>query len=105
MCDCGGMTACGVVVHKDRKDTSPDYCSGLTAATTFGWAGGNTVTAALLQLPGLGHFPGCDDIWRQAAFRRLAGGRGMGGRLCRRAVYRDRQEELQGGTFPFTATV
>ena len=50
MCDCGGMTACGVVVHKDRKDTSvvSVSCSGRTAAATAGWAGGRTVNAGCI---------------------------------------------------------
>jgi hypothetical protein len=34
----------------EQCPTSLCYCSGVTAATTIGWAGGNTVTAVNLDL-------------------------------------------------------
>ena len=42
--------ACGVVVYKDKKDTSvvSVSCSGRTAAATAGWAGGRTVNAGCI---------------------------------------------------------
>ena len=34
----------------EQSPTALCYCSGVTAATTIGWAGGNTVTAVNLDL-------------------------------------------------------